>query len=192
MLDKRGWKYLKKAAQNIRKVYTCVHETIKNKQEPKYKPPTRNLTNATPTMVTRGRKMRINRKSTCWTLSRHDDHSEFTDDKAKGLYDKGYQYIHRTMIYDVKHNGRIQAWFVASRHMTHADGTDLYSSIVLLHTLRLAILLGELNSLSIIIRDITSAYLMAFMKEKIFFKAGPKFGAKSGHLMVVSKALYGL
>jgi hypothetical protein len=37
MLDKKGWKSLKKAAKNIQKVYTCVHKTMKNKQEPKYK-----------------------------------------------------------------------------------------------------------------------------------------------------------
>jgi hypothetical protein len=34
------------------------------------------------------------------------------------------------MIYDVKHDGRLQAQFVASGHMTKADGADLYSSVV--------------------------------------------------------------
>jgi hypothetical protein len=67
---------------------------------------------------------------------------------------------------NVKHNGRLQAWFVAGGHMTCADGTNSYSSVVLLRTLQLAILLGELNSLNIMIRDIMSAYLMAFTKEK--------------------------
>jgi Reverse transcriptase (RNA-dependent DNA polymerase) len=33
---------------------------------------------------------------------------------------------------------------------------------------------------------------MALTKELIFFKAGPEFGAKAGHLMVVLKALYSL
>jgi uncharacterized membrane protein len=91
----------------------------------------------------------------------------------------------------VKHDGRLRARFVAGGHMTRADGSDSYSSVVSLRTLRLAILLGELNNLKIMIGDITSAYLMAYTKEKIFFKAGPEFGAKTGHLMVVSKALYG-
>jgi Reverse transcriptase (RNA-dependent DNA polymerase) len=53
-------------------------------------------------------------------------------------------------------------------------------------------LLGELNGLKVMIGDITSAYLMAKTNELIFFKAGPEFGEKAGHLMVVSKALYGL
>jgi Reverse transcriptase (RNA-dependent DNA polymerase) len=53
-------------------------------------------------------------------------------------------------------------------------------------------LLRELNGLNVMIGDITSAYLMAKTNELIFFKAGPEFGAKAGHLMVVSKALYGL
>jgi hypothetical protein len=53
-------------------------------------------------------------------------------------------------------------------------------------------LLGELNKLSLMVGDITSAYLMALTKELIFFKAGPEFGPKAGHLMVVRKAIYGL
>jgi hypothetical protein len=53
------------------------------------------------------------------------------------------------------------------------------------------LLLGELNGLNIMIGEISSSYLMAMTKELIFFKAGPEFGPKAGHLMVVSKALYG-
>jgi hypothetical protein len=67
MLDKKGWKYLKKAAKNIQKVYTHVQETTKHKCHTWIN----TLTNVTPTMVTEGGKMQINWKSTCWTLSRH-------------------------------------------------------------------------------------------------------------------------
>jgi Reverse transcriptase (RNA-dependent DNA polymerase) len=96
------------------------------------------------------------------------------------------------MIYDAKHDGRQRAHFVAGGHMTKSDGSVSYSSVVSLQMLRLTLLLGELNRLNVKVGDVTSAYLMAFTKELIFFKAGPEFGAKAGHLMVVLKALYGL
>jgi hypothetical protein len=62
---------------------------------------------------------------------------------------------------------------------------DAYSSVVSLRTLRLALLLGELNGLKMMVGDVTSAYLMALTKELIFFKAGPEFGLRAGHLMII-------
>jgi Reverse transcriptase (RNA-dependent DNA polymerase) len=56
----------------------------------------------------------------------------------------------------------------------------------------LALLLGELNGLKMMVGDVTSAYLMALTKELIFFKAGPEFGPRAGHLMIIKKSLYGL
>jgi hypothetical protein len=53
-------------------------------------------------------------------------------------------------------------------------------------------LLGELNSLNLMVGDVTSTYLMAMTKELIFFKAGPEFMEKEGHLMIIWKLLYGL
>jgi Reverse transcriptase (RNA-dependent DNA polymerase) len=53
-------------------------------------------------------------------------------------------------------------------------------------------LLGEMNALKLMVGDITSAYLMALTRELIFFKAGPEFMEKAGHLMIVRKSLYGL
>lgn len=96
------------------------------------------------------------------------------------------------MVYDVKHDGRYRARLVASGNMTKVEGTESYSLVVSLRTLRLAMLLGELNDLKLMVGDITSAYLLALTKELIFFKAGPEFLDKAGHLMVVHKAIYGL
>jgi hypothetical protein len=39
--------------------------------------------------------------------------------------------------------------------------------------------------------DISSAYLEAFTKEKVCFKAGHAFGKLEGHLLIIVKALYG-
>jgi hypothetical protein len=112
------------------------------------------------------------------------DHGTYTDEKANELIQKGYQYIKLIMVYDVKHDGRYRARLVAAGYMTRA-GSDAYSSVVSLRTLRLALLLGEMNGLKMMVGDVTSAYLMALTKELIFFKAGTEFGERAGHLMVV-------
>ena len=40
--------------------------------------------------------------------------------------------------------------------------------------------------------DIGSAYLQSFTKEKCFIIAGPEFGEREGHTLIVTKAIYGL
>jgi Reverse transcriptase (RNA-dependent DNA polymerase) len=119
------------------------------------------------------------------------DCGEYTEEKAQALRDQGYQFIKLMMIYDVKHDGRFRARLVAAGNMTR-PGCDAYSLVVSFRTLRLAMLIGELNSLKLMVGDVTSAYLMAMTKELIFFKAGPEFMEKEGHLMIVKKSLYGL
>ena len=58
--------------------------------------------------------------------------------------------------------------------------------------MRLALLIGELNGLTPMAGDIGNTYLEAYTKEKVYFTAGPEFGALAGHTMVVVKAHYGL
>lgn len=53
-------------------------------------------------------------------------------------------------------------------------------------------LFGKLNGLKLMVGDSTSAYLMALTKELIFFKAGPEFMEKEGHLIILRKSLHGL
>ena len=54
------------------------------------------------------------------------------------------------------------------------------------------VFLAELNQMEAWGTDISSAYLEAFTKEKLFVKAGPEFGDQEGHILLVEKALYGL
>jgi hypothetical protein len=46
------------------------------------------------------------------------------------------------------------AWSTASGNMTKAEGTDSYSSVVSLRNLQLSMLLGELDDLKLMVRDI--------------------------------------
>ena len=61
-----------------------------------------------------------------------------------------------------------------------------------LHSIRVMIFLAELNQMEAWGTDISSAYLKAFTKEKLFVKAGPEFGDQEGHTLLIKKALYGL
>lgn len=73
-----------------------------------------------------------------------------------------------------------------------ADNGDAYSSVVSLRSMRLALAVGEANGKIPMVGDIGNAYLEAFTKEKVYFVAGPEFGEREGHTLVIVKALYGL
>jgi hypothetical protein len=52
--------------------------------------------------------------------------------------------------------------------------------------------LAELNHLELWPTDIGNAYLEAFTSEKVYIIAGPEFGEREGHILIIRKALYGL
>jgi Reverse transcriptase (RNA-dependent DNA polymerase) len=81
---------------------------------------------------------------------------------------------------------------VAGGHLTDPTTEGTYSGVVQLRSIRICILIAELNKLDIWVGDISSAYLEAHTKEKVCFTAGIEFGDKAGNLLVVDQALYGL
>jgi hypothetical protein len=52
--------------------------------------------------------------------------------------------------------------------------------------------LSELNGMELWATDIGNAYLEAYTAEKLYIVAGPEFGELKGHMLIISKALYGL
>ena len=52
--------------------------------------------------------------------------------------------------------------------------------------------LAELNGLETYATDIGNAYLEAKTAEKVCIIAGPEFGDREGHTLIIVKALYGL
>jgi Reverse transcriptase (RNA-dependent DNA polymerase) len=52
--------------------------------------------------------------------------------------------------------------------------------------------LAELNGLETLSTDVGNAYLESFTKLKVYIIAGPEFGDRQGHTLVIVKALYGL
>jgi Reverse transcriptase (RNA-dependent DNA polymerase) len=67
-----------------------------------------------------------------------------------------------------------------------------YSIVVSLRSLRLCLVAAELSGLSTVVGDISSAYLEAYTKEKVWFTAVPEFGILERHTFIIEKELYGL
>ena len=104
----------------------------------------------------------------------------------------GYQMIRMHYVYDVKHDLRLKSRLVCNGAMTQPLKEVSYSGVVSLRSLRLVVLLAELNGLELMQADVSNAYLEAYTSEKVYFRAGPEFGELQGHTMVVIKACYGL
>ena len=64
--------------------------------------------------------------------------------------------------------------------------------MVSLRGLCILIFLSKFNDLDTWATDIGNAYLEALTKEKVYIVAGPEFGERQGHILVIYKALYGL
>jgi len=92
----------------------------------------------------------------------------------------------------VKHDGRHKAQLVASGHLTETPIDSACASVISLRGVRLLAVIGELNGLKIWSTDVGNAYLETHTKEKVHIIAGPEFGDREGHVLIVSKALCGL
>jgi hypothetical protein len=106
---------------------------------------------------------------------------------------KGYQYVPLIYAFDVKFDGRRRARLVANGKVTIGPPeSEVWSGVVNTETVRTAMFLAMLNNLKILAADISSAYLMATTKEKMYTRLGPEFGDWAGKLAIIDKALYGL
>ena len=127
-------------------------------------------------------------------LQQIDEYNTFTDmghkDTAKSP--DGYKKIRVHLIFAVKHDGRHKARLVADRHLTDVPTESVYSGVVSLRGIRLIIFLAELNGMETWAADVGNAYLEAKTSEKVYIIAGPEFGDREGHLLIIFKALYGL
>jgi len=125
-------------------------------------------------------------------LNQIDEYKSFID---KGVgYNPGsdYKRIRVHMAYAVKHDGLHKARLVAGGHLTETPIDSVYSSVVSLRGVRLLAFIGELNDLKRWSTDIRNAYLETYTKEKVYIIAGLEFGDREGHVLIISKALYGL
>ena len=120
-------------------------------------------------------------------------------DFGKAVYEKnkitnapeGHQKIRVHFVFDVKHCGKFKARLVADGHLTKEPMETVYSVVVSIRNLRLAMFLAELNNLELWGADDGNAYLQALTREKLYIVGGPEFEELQGHVLVMYKALYG-
>jgi hypothetical protein len=105
---------------------------------------------------------------------------------------KGYHKIKCHLVWDVKHDGRHKARFVAGGHLTPTPVESVYSGVVSLRGVRAIAAIAVNNDLELWSTDIGNAYLESYTSEKVYFIAGAEFGELKGRIMVVNKACYGL
>ena len=120
-------------------------------------------------------------------------------DFGKAVYDKntitnapkGHQKIRVHFVFDAKHCGKFKARLVADGHLTKEPMETVYSGVVSIRNLRLAMFLAELNNLELWGADVGNAYLQALTREKLYIVGGPEFEELQGHDLVMYKTLYG-
>ncbi|KAG7338517.1 reverse transcriptase RNA-dependent DNA polymerase [Nitzschia inconspicua] len=112
--------------------------------------------------------------------------------KDKVSAPKGYKKIRVHLVFDVKHDGRFKAWLVADGHLTDAPLESVYSGVVSMRGFRMVMFLAELNDLAFWSTDVGNTYLESYTTEKVYIIAGPEFKDLEGHILIISKALYGL
>ena len=115
------------------------------------------------------------------------------------IYDKGeidlknYTYVPLLMVFDVKFDRGHKCRYVANGSVTDKLGDEIYSSVVGIDSVRIALLLAQLNGLQVCAGDVSCAFLQSQCQEKIYTIAGPEFGPKlQGKVLVMNKSIYGL
>ena len=124
-------------------------------------------------------------------LAQIDEYETFLD-KGVGYVPQGYKRITVHLVYAVKHDGRHKSRLVAGGHLTETPIDSVYSSVVSLRGIRILTFVAELNGMEMWATDIGNAYLESKTKEKVYIVAGPEFGDRAGHTLIIMKALYGL
>ena len=80
------------------------------------------------------------------------------------------------MIFDMKFNGQHKCHFVASSSITDQLRGDIYSWVVGIDSVCIALLLAQLlNGLKLGAGHVSCAFLQSQCKEKIYTIAGPEF-----------------
>ena len=95
----------------------------------------------------------------------------------EGFDSTEYQCAPLIYAWDIKFDGRRKSRLVANDKATIGPPeSDIWSGVVNIKSVKIILFLAKLNGLKILIADISSAYLMADTKEKIYTKLGPEFG----------------
>ena len=195
LLEEPGWKRFKSIAKREKKMLRMANQAKLRSYRltPKYK-----FGYIVPRDYNHARKLDSSNDNEEWgkatqlELTQIDEYETFIDLGKGTAPPEGYKKIGVHLVYDVKHDGRHKARLVADGHKTDIPLTSVYSGVVSLRGLRMVVFLAELNNLELWGTDIGNAYLEAKTQEKVYIIAGPEFGNREGHTLIINKALYGL
>ena len=201
LLNTPGWKLLKRHARTARRLIRTLKKSKyrQAKASRKYKHGWE-----VPRDYTHALQLDIQNGNNKWKdaidleIEQIKEYQVFKD-FGKAVYDKnkitnapeGHQKIRVHFVFDVKHCGKFKARLVADGHLTKEPMETVYSGVVSIRNLRLAMFLAELNDLELWGADVGNAYLQALTREKLYIVGGPEFEALQGHVLVMYKALYG-
>ena len=197
LLDQPGWKRFKAIAKRQKKFTRMVNQA---KLRSYHMAPRFKYGFEVPRDYVHAMQLDERNKDTRWRdaialeLLQIDEYQTFHDlgHHTKANPPAGYKKIRVHLVFDVKHDGRHRARLVADGHLTPVPLESVYSGVVSLRGFRMVIFLAELNNLKMWSTDIGSAYLEASTSEKVYIVAGPEFGDREGHILIIDKALYGL
>ena len=195
LLEEPGWKRFKSIAKREKKMLRMANQAKLRSYRltPKYK-----FGYIVPRDYNHAKKLDASNENKEWgdatqlELKQIDEYETFIDLGKGAAPPEGYKKISVHLVYDVKHDGRHKARLVADGHKTDIPLTSVYSGVVSLRGLRMVVFLAELNNLKLWATDIGNAYLEAKTQEKVYIIAGPEFGEREGHTLIINKALYGL
>jgi hypothetical protein len=197
LLDKEGWKRFKKIAQRQKKLIRMAKQAYLRsfRSAPKYKygfEVPKNYEDAIRLDKINGNNKWMDAIKT--ELGQIDEYNTFKDfgHKDKVRPPEGFKRIRVHLIFDVKHDGRQKARLVADGHLTDAPLESVYSGVVTIRGFRIVAFLAEHNRQKLWATDIGNAYLESYTSEKVYIIAGPEFGERKDHVLVVDRALYGL
>ena len=125
-------------------------------------------------------------------LKQVDEYETFTDKGKEYRPPDDYKKITVHFVYACKHDGRHKARLVAGGHLTDTPIDSVYSSVVSLRGIRILAFIAELQGSEFWGTDIGNAYLESYTQEKVYIRAGPEFRERHGHILIISRALYGL
>jgi hypothetical protein len=191
--DKLGWRWAKKYRRGITKYVNAVlRANALKKKRATYKFGIRVPDNAAHAL-----QLDKENGNTYWRdainkeLAEIDQYDTFHL-APDGDLPEGYKRIPYMIVFDVKFDLRRKARLVAGGHRTDPPPEDVYSGVVMIDSVRLALFLGVLNNLKTCAADVGCAFLHGRTKEKYCIRAGPEFGDRQGRYLIIYGSLYGL
>jgi hypothetical protein len=101
-----------------------------------------------------------------------NEYSTFEDLGLGAKPPEGYSKIREPVIFSVKHDGCRNCRCAADGHLTAPVKERSCSGVASLRSMRIVVLVSELNNLKTMVGDIENAYLEAKTKKKVYIVAG--------------------